>query len=92
MKFACVDCDWVGFNPDFKLVYKGQPGGGWEGEADEYEPICPRCGGELSTDVSTCKECGEDYHSDYLTDGVCHDCLTTIKGEHDESQQRTSQN
>ena len=60
--FKCYCCNTTFLEP--KIYYEHHPYG---------MRVCPHCG-ENFEEATQCKECGEWFFKDELTDDICEDC------------------
>ena len=76
--FKCYECDEVFAEPK---VYREKMGEYWGMPAYDTFTCCPHCDGSFDFAVR-CRECGEFFFDEDLTDGRCEHCIEEILYQH----------
>lgn len=73
--YKCVECETVFADPE---TWEEDRGEFWGVSCCETVSGCPECRGDYE-EVFECRECGEWFFEDELTDGLCEECRENME-------------
>ncbi len=71
--YFCFECDWVGLEPEKRIVR------GWEAAGEPYNVIhesCPECGHDELQEANVCESCASAEVDDGFDN--CRECLIEV--------------